>query len=98
MCINDGIATVGRGVRINLGASVNAEIEGSASLDGRLVKLDISDRVARCIGQRSAQAGIAQDAQGASTLDAPSTDGAGGGIGVVRISQNEHARAELHQT
>src|SRR5207249_10598627 len=80
--VNDGLAAVGGGIGVNLGAAVDVELEGCASLDGGLIELNVGDGVASAVGQRCAQAAIGADAEGAAALDAPS---AGDGVGGVDV-------------
>jgi hypothetical protein len=81
--INDGVAAVGRGIGVDLGAAIDVQLEGCASLDGGLIELDVGDGVAGGMGERCAQAAIGADAERPATLDAPS---AGRGVGGVDVS------------
>ena len=82
MGVNDGVAEIGGGIGVDLGAAIDVEIEGCASLDGGLIELDVGDGVAGAVGERCAQAAIGADAERAAALDAPS---AGGGVGGVDV-------------
>ena len=50
-----------------------------------MIELDVGDGAAGGVGQRRAQAGIAEDAQGAAAFDAPSAGSIGGGVDVVGV-------------